>query len=375
MPERPLWTITALTIPEREPYLKKLLTSIDATPLDAPAEVLIVYNTDVREGYYDIEERIRGCSKLPLTVLFNGGDACIASGRALQLNSCKTPLVCFVDDDVTLHGDVFPALAAALRAYPLGLVGVRSYVEDTLSLFKPRAELPFVERGGMHYMQVQGMLAAGYANLLREVGGFNPRRRFWGEWTELNLRLWRSGFPTGYQLDAGYLRHWEQAPNSPTRSLDGRERHVLWGLMCTALEYDAVDITEATATFWRLVENRYLAYSFGDDLSFKNLLKTTLELMPQLSSEWGHIQAFRETTLAHPFSFMPFHPLTDDDVKRVVAHAAKRIRPYRETAFTTRTPVRRVAGAVLTRAVGGRMARVQDAMTRASAAMRRWAHR
>jgi hypothetical protein len=144
--------------------------------------------------------------------------------------------------------------------------------------------------------------------------------------------------------------------------------------MCTALEYDAVDITEATATFWRLVESRYLAYSFGDSLSFKNLLKTTLELMPQLSSEWGRIQAFRDTTLAHPFSFMPFHPLTDEDVKRVVAHAAKRIRPYRETAFARRTPVQRVAGAVLTRAVGGRMARVQDAMTRASAAMRRWAH-
>ncbi|MFI5311250.1 MAG: hypothetical protein ACHQQ3_08470, partial [Gemmatimonadales bacterium] len=100
-----------------------------------------------------------------------------------------------------------------------------------------------------------------------------------------------------------------------------------------------------------------------------------LDLMPQLSSEWGHIQAFRETALAHPFKFMPFHPLTDEDVKRLLAHAARRIRPYRESAFADRAVPRRAVGARVVRAVGGRMARAQETISRMSAAMRRWSAR
>lgn len=116
-------------------------------------------------------------------------------------------------------------------------------------------------------MPIQGMMVATYRKLLVDTGGFNIRRRYWGEWTELSLRLWRLGFPTGYVTQHGFLRHWEDAPDSPTRSLAGRELHVLWGLICTALEYNAVDSNEATEVFWQLVEKRYLTYSFGSNLS------------------------------------------------------------------------------------------------------------
>ncbi len=153
---------------------------------------------------------------------------------------------------------------------------------------------PHVITPEFRYQPVQGMLVASYTNLLRDVGGFNPRRRFWGEWTELNLRMWRSGFPTGHVMTGGYLRHWEKAPDSPTRNMDGRAKHVLWGLICTALEYDAVDMSQATETFWRLVQDRYLAYSFGEELSHQELLRATLELVPDLSAEWAAITAFRD---------------------------------------------------------------------------------
>lgn len=179
------------------------------------------------------------------------------------------------------------------------------------------------------------MLAAGYRNLFDDLGGFNPRREYWGEWTELNLRMWRSGFPTGYCMDCGYLRHWHQAPESPTRNMEGREIHVLWGLLCTALEYDAVEINEATKTFWRLVEERYLAYSFGEQLSAKELLKTTLKLMPRISSEWGQINAFKQQAEQHPFKFKPFHRFTLEDVKTVVKYAQKHINGYRSSAWKT----------------------------------------
>ena len=112
------------------------------------------------------------------------------------------------------------------------------------------------------------------------------------------MHIWRHGYPTGYVLGRGFLRHWHKAPESPTRSMTGRELHVLWGLMCTALEYDAVSINEATDAFWRLAQDRYLAYSFGEQPSPKQLLASVLELMPKLSREWPAIHAYRPEQFA-----------------------------------------------------------------------------
>lgn len=335
-----LWTITALTIPEREPYLKNLLASLNESPIAQPSEIVIVYNREPQEELYDIEERIKSYSpRLPVTVYFNTHDTSIVGGRIFQLNVCKTPLICFIDDDVTMHGEVFPALEKTMQQKPMGIVGVRSFVEDTETLFKPRHSTPHIDYDGIRFMPVQGMLVAGYTSLFRHVGGFNPRRKFWGEWTEMNLKMWRNGFPTGYDLNAGFLRHWEKAPSSPTRNMSGREQHVLWGLICTAIEYDAVDINEATETFWQLIEERYLAYSFGDDLNIKNLLRTTLELMPRLSLEWNQIAAFKDQVALHPFKFAPFHPFTEKDVRSVLAFADKQIDAHRTGAWKRR-PVR-----------------------------------
>jgi len=258
----------------------------------------------------------------------------------------KSPLVCFVDDDVTVHGDAFLTIEEAMQRVPAGLFGLRSYREDTEELFKPRDGPSHVITGEFRYQSVQGMLVASYTNLLQDVGGFNPRRRFWGEWTELNLRIWRSGFPTGHVMTGGYLRHWENAPDSPTRNMDGRAKHVLWGLICTALEYDAVDMSHATETFWRLVQDRYLAYSFGEELSHQELLRATLELVPDLSAEWAAITAFRDEVAKHPFDFKPFQPLTEKDLQRVLPSARRKLRRYRWLAWPRRTTARRFGAAI-----------------------------
>ncbi len=329
-PNAAVLTFSILTIPERESYLKGLLASIDAMRLDPPPRVDIVYNRPLEGFLGDVIDRIRELAgALPVEVYFNAGETSIGAGRNLQLSVCRTPLIAFVDDDLSLHDDIVPALLDTLAQQPLALVGFPSFDGDSEVRFKPRDATPSITRGAIRYMPVQGMLCAGYRALLVDVGGFNPRRRFWGEWTELNLRLWRHGYPTGYQMERGYLRHWHDAPSSPTRNMDGRERHVVWGLICTALEYDAVDVSEATAVFWRLVEERYLAYSYGEQLSPQAVLRTVLELVPQISDEWGAIQAFRLRTRAHPFQFAPFHPLTEREVSQVLKHAGKAILPYR----------------------------------------------
>lgn len=332
MPDR-RWTISVLTIPQRERYVEALVESLVAARVTRTANISIVYNWDSRESPAVIEQRLRrACRGVPIQVAFNTTEPTIASGRQQQLNACKTPLICFLDDDITVHGDLIATMEHGLRTQPLGIVGVPSYVEGTSELFKPRERTPYVNHGGVRFMSVQGMMVGGYRRLFLDVGGFNQRRRFWGEWTELNLRLWRSGFPTGYVMDGAWLRHWHDAPESPTRNRAGREVDVLWGLMCTALEYDAVDITEETESFWRLVAERYLAYSFGPEISSKSLLSAFLRLVPRLMSEWSRIAEHRESARRHPFRFAPFASFTEDDVAAVIAHAEPRMATYRAEA-------------------------------------------
>ncbi len=328
--ETPRWTFSILTIPSRFDYLGRLLDSLASLPDRPSFEVVVVHNSASREEPLAIEARIRALAPtIPLRVYVNATDPTIGGGRRVQLAVCRAPLVAFVDDDITLHGDILSSIERTMRVTPLGIVGLPSYEEGSDVRFKPRESTPYVDLDGVRYMPVQGMLIAGYRRLFADIGGFNPRRQFWGEWTELNLRMWRHGFPTGYILDRGFLRHWHKAPESPTRSLSGREKYVLWGLMCTALEYDAVSINEATDAFWRLAEDRYLTYSFGEQPSPKQLLASVLELMPLLSREWPAMHAFAAETRKHPFQFKPFEPLSEDDVRRVLVHADSEIGQYR----------------------------------------------
>jgi hypothetical protein len=330
------WSVTLLTIPDRAEYLRRFLISLNNTVLPGNLEVVVIYNARARDSQADIEQAIQGYApRLKVAVYFNSQDQSIAGGRNFQLNLCKGDLICFVDDDVTLHGPVFPTLEQALRDQSVGLVGLRSFVNGTEDQFKPRHDTPHVDRGAFRFMPVQGLLCAGYRELFNDVGGFNPRRRFWGEWTELNLRMWRMGYPTGYAMTGGFLRHWLEAPSSPTRNLAGREANVLWGLICTAIEYDAVDANEATEAFWRLVEDRYLSYSFGDALTPRTLLRTTLELMPMLSAEWSAIARHKEAVARHPFPFKPFQALSDKEVDAVLEVASRQMQPYRAPIFST----------------------------------------
>ncbi|HEX7123718.1 MAG TPA: glycosyltransferase [Gemmatimonadaceae bacterium] len=330
----PRWTVSVLTIPQREPYLAKLLDSLGSQKFRHPWELQVVYNWDTSEEPYAVQRRLKKLAKgLPLEVHFNTQQPTIVGGRMQQLALCKSPLICFLDDDLTLHGDVFAVIEEAMRELPLGIVGLPSLVGDTKKLFKPRKGTPYVDAHGVRFMQVQGMLIAGYRRLFRDIGGFNPRRTFWGEWTEMNLRMWRNGFPSAYVMDGAYLRHWEDAPESPTRNKAGREDHVLWGLLCTALEYDAGECRPDTESFWKLVENRYLAYSFGIDATPRQLLASVLRLVPRLATEWPHINAFREMTRQHPFQFAPFHALEPSEVEDVLRYAEEHIAPYRVPVF------------------------------------------
>lgn len=333
----PRWTLSILTIPKRERYLAKLLRSLADANLPRGTMIDVVYNWDTREKPMDVERRLRReGSGLEISVHFNTQRPTIVGGRTQQLNHCKTPLLAFIDDDVTVHGELLNVLEEELQRVPVGILGVQSLVEGSDRRFKPRRTTPSITRHGLKFMPVQGMCVAGYRRLFLDIGGFNPRREFWGEWTEFNLRMWRSGFPTAYIMDGAYLRHWEDAPESPTRNMAGRADHVMWGLMCTALEYEAVEPNDETLTFWDLVESRYIAYAFGPTAPMRDVLQSALRLTPKLAAEYPAIAGFRDRVRQHPFPFMPFHRFTTDDVTTVLTHAEARIAEYRGDVWDTR---------------------------------------
>ena len=71
-PNAAVLTFSILTIPEREPYLKGLLASIDAMRLDPPPRVDIVYNRPLEGFLGDVIDRIRELAgTLPVEVYFN----------------------------------------------------------------------------------------------------------------------------------------------------------------------------------------------------------------------------------------------------------------------------------------------------------------
>ncbi|MGH7629832.1 MAG: glycosyltransferase family 2 protein [Gemmatimonadales bacterium] len=334
-PTRPRWSVTMLTLPEREPYLLRLLQSLSDAGADTNTEVVVVYNAPPRESRDAITRRLAAaCPSLSLRVRFNDGRQTIAEGRNLQLAVCRAPLICFVDDDVTLHGQVFAPVERALREQPVALVGLPSLREDSAEPFKPRADTPYVDAGGLRYMHVQGMLCAGYRQVLIDVGGFSRLRAFWGEWTELNTRLWRRGFPTAYRMDAGYLRHWSGAPHSPTRHRADRALHILWGLACTAIEYDAVAASPASRPFWTVIEERYLRYAFAAGATPPEVFRTMLELAPRLVEAWPAIRTARARAASDPFPFSPFHPLSPAEVGGLRRHAARALAPMKRMAFS-----------------------------------------
>jgi hypothetical protein len=330
---RPGWSLAILTLPSREDYLGRLLQSLAATVDPSRVEVLVLRNDGLEPLAADARARLEALAgALPLRFLPGYADPTIARGRNVLLAASRCAHICYLDDDVTVHGDLLRSLDDALAAEPLALVGLPSFENGSDRPHKPRPDTPAVAQPSVRWMPVHGLLCAGYTETLRQAGGFRERRRFWGEWTELNLRLWRMGLPTGYWLKGAHLRHWMAAPDSPTRNRARKERDIVWGLLCTALEYDAGADAPGSEAFWRLIASRYLPYAFGRGLSAERVLAVTVELLPSLGAEWRGIEADRKRARRHPFDFRPFQPLSLRQVASVRRYARRALRRVRAVA-------------------------------------------
>ena len=92
---------------------------------------------------------------------------------------------------------------------------------------------------------------------------------------------------------------------------------------------------EATEAFWRVAQNRSLAYSFGEQPSSRQLLTSVLQFMPRLSSEFPAIHAFAPEAHRHRFHFKPLEPLTFEQVGTMLAYAEQVEFAYRPDLLGT----------------------------------------
>ena len=84
----PRWTVTALTIPGRENYLRQFIQSPEATVIPGGARLVIVYNRAIRDELADVERAIRSwVSELEVEVHFNNGDPTISGGATTSSTS------------------------------------------------------------------------------------------------------------------------------------------------------------------------------------------------------------------------------------------------------------------------------------------------
>ncbi len=334
------WTLCTPTIPSRDKYLRKMLESV--RKVQAGLKVRVLYNCP-RKNAEDLASRLnrdylevdvlfcpeeQGETREDNSTLFHRRKYGIPYGRNQLLASVKSPLIAFIDDDCTFEGkDIFLKLEKRFRETSLGLIGLPSYHESSGVLIKPRRVYQKINKNGVVFDSVSGIFVASYAQLLRDFKGFNERKERM-DWTDVNLRVQRGGYPTGIDMEAGLVRHWVSAPDSLTRTQSSKMHlGMLYCLYSTALEFDCFGDTLSARKMWELVLGD--GYYQGET-SFEQLSIDTLNIMPQILADAAEIKRDREFIRSLPFrNIMPYAPLKETDWEKLVEYSTLEIEKYK----------------------------------------------
>lgn len=299
----------------------------------------------------------------------------IPEGRNHLIKTTNTPFFAGIDDDLVIQGkDVFKRLENILRRGSLAMIGLPSYnIETPEILFKPREKTPkFITESNKDilFMKVEGMFFAGFTELFKDIDGFCERRRFWGEWTELNNRLTRLGYATGMFFPKDIkLLHDEKALGSPTRDRSDKKEHLLYGVLAMLIEHGVGSEGKTYKDFRDVLENvndTYVKEYFSSNLSIERLLyKISKDVVTQMNSynpnlpflmpkyhnrayvdevtdiismlgnsvlkrlqeDWKEILLYREARKADPFDFMPLVDISDK-WPALITRSKEQLTPY-----------------------------------------------
>ncbi|HIH32013.1 TPA: glycosyltransferase family 2 protein [Candidatus Woesearchaeota archaeon] len=317
-----------ITLPSRKEYLFKLLESVKSVS-SSGIRVNILINAKVdNNGAGNLENAVKEYPNTTVTT-YNSETYSIPEARNKILSICETPLIGLIDDDCTIHGEhVFENLVDTLKKTNLAMIGLKSYVDDSDVMFKPRKTTPKEVINGVTYMKIEGLFALAYSQLLRDVGGFNERKRFWMEWTDINTVMHRNGYPTGLDMNAGYLRHWMGAPDSATRGRKDRVYDVIYGLLATGLEFGC-DYNVTELKMWEMAESTFLKYENENDIKVRELLPKLVTVLPRIIRDAEKIKVYGDRLKSLPFNIMPFENITREQWLELTQYASHHMQKYK----------------------------------------------
>jgi len=280
------FTVCVLTIRPRLRFLLRLLNSLRA--INQKFNLNILYSSGMQTEEFKKLKKIisSNCEKLNLNRLkILSKKTSIANGWNILLKNTKSKYVAFVADDVTISSDLLQIGSDYMKRYPLALLGIKSYVNDSNRVDKPKlSQASYFKYKDLLLGPVLAVFVICDAHLIRKAGGFGHCRRNWGEWIDLNCRLLNNGFPTAYLLSKKiYVNHWIKAVNSPTRNMGGRHEDIIRGIILTAFEYNLLKYPQNK--FWNVVKNRYLNYAYDKSVSKEQLFFDTLKVFYTLLNE------------------------------------------------------------------------------------------
>ena len=273
------WTVCILSSNLRKNFLFNLINSFKYIKKSFDLNIVIV-NKESTSLHNSLKEKIIKLNNVSKFNIFWSG-VNISEGRNFLLNLTKTKFVLFIDDDVSFNCDVVKILENSLSKYPFALTGMKSYISSTNKVDKPKKnQYPYFEfNKDVVFGPVFGIIVGGYTKLIKKVGGFDKRRRNWGEWVDLNLRLLNKGFLVGHNINKGYVRHW-LAPGSPTRDKEDRQYDIIKGIILTSFQYNL--LSKPNTPFWKIVFNRYLNYAYDSKVTKEKLFFDTLNVFRDL---------------------------------------------------------------------------------------------
>ena len=157
--------------------LRRCVESIARHRAGRAIEIVIVDNgstDDTLAALYELARaglRDPGGAAIPLRVLFADHDMGFAAGRNATMRASRGRHIVLLDTSIELCDDIWTPLARALADEQVGMVGPYGLVTDDLKEFR--------ESDGPDVDAVEGYMMAFRRALLREIGPFEEKFRFY----------------------------------------------------------------------------------------------------------------------------------------------------------------------------------------------------
>jgi len=298
-------------------------------------EVIIVDDTPDESVESAVKSSFDG-AQTPIHYMHPKKNQGISGAKNLGVKHAKHSILVFLDTDVMVEEDTVPKLIGTLKDNPTtALVGGSVHwiggPRDG-QMHKPETMMRRYGRGRVKYVEaVHGCLLCCYKQAFDEVGGFDTLFNMHGENADLDIRLWRAGYPLAYNPDA-ILYHRYESSYSITRNVVDRHINIMRSMLLLCYKYDVKPDKDLYENFSVWMQDNWMRKTFASGKPF--LMAAALaESVDWLISNRNRIQK-RHRGVPHKFDFKPYEVFSDKrTLKECLTSAKKRIASLRRGVF------------------------------------------